>query len=582
MNYTAGAGQSQVLMDRRFPSGYAYNMKLTFFGGARTVTGSCTMIECAGKRLLVDCGLPQGHDEKKIGLELPFKGTEIDYVLLTHAHIDHSGRIPLLVGDGFRGTVHSTEATADLCSIMLADSGHIQEMETEWINRKRKRAGKPLVEPLYTVEDAKKAMDLFSGHPYGVRFTVDVGIEVEFIDAGHLLGSSSIQVWLTEAGQSRHLVFSGDIGNLDQPIINDPVYMKEADIVIMESTYGDRLHDKPEHKSQRVSTEERSKELADIIRDTFQKGGNVIIPSFAVGRTQELLYLLRHIITHQMLEEIPTIPVFLDSPLAIEATKIFSRNIEGYFDDEAMELVEKGLNPLIFDSLTTTVTADESRALNRREESAVIISSSGMCEAGRIKHHLKHNLWRAESTIVFCGYQANGTLGRSILDGAEKVTIFGEHIDIRASVRKLEGISGHADQEGLLKWISSFSKRPRQVFVVHGEEQVAQYFAGFIGSKLDLSAWAPSPNESFDLLEEELPAAKEEKLWYAGLEDLKDALNRMDEVFSGIRVVSDRMKEHGNQVFKDPSSRDAQRLANAIVRFSEELESLRGRWDAAD
>lgn len=580
LNYTPAGFHSQVLMDRRFWKGYAYGMKLTFFGGARTVTGSCTMIECAGKRLLVDCGLPQGSDEKKIGLELPFKGTEIDYVLLTHAHIDHSGRIPLLVGDGFRGTVHSTEATADLCSIMLADSGHIQEMETEWVNRKRKRAGKPLVEPLYTVEDAKKAMDLFSGHPYGMRFTVDVGIEVEFIDAGHLLGSSSIQVWLTEEGKQRHLVFSGDIGNLDQPLINDPVYMDEADFVIMESTYGDRLHEKPIHKSQRVSTEERSKELADIIRDTFQKGGNVIIPSFAVGRTQELLYLLRHIITHNMLEDIPTIPVFLDSPLAIEATKIFSRNIEGYFDEEAMELVAKGLNPLVFDSLTTTVTADESRALNRREGSAVIISSSGMCEAGRIKHHLKHNLWRAESTIVFCGFQANGTLGRSILDGAEKVTIFGEHIDIRASVRRLEGISGHADQEGLVKWISSFTKRPSHVFVVHGEEQVAKYFAGFIGSKLGLSAWAPSPNESFDLLEAQLPVAQEERLWYAGLEDLKEALGRMQEVFSGVKSVSERMKDHSQQVFSDPSSRDAQRLSNAIIRFTEELESLRSRWDA--
>lgn len=554
-------------------------MKLTFFGGARTVTGSCIMVESAGKRLLVDCGLPQGSDEKKIGLELPFRATEIDYVLLTHAHIDHSGRIPLLVRDGFRGTIHSTEATADLCSIMLADSGHIQEMETEWLNRKRKRAGKPEIEPLYTVDDARKAMDLFSGHPYGMRFTVDEGIEVEFTDAGHLLGSSSIQVWLTEDGKQKHVVFSGDIGNLDQPIINDPVYLNDADFVVMESTYGDRLHEKPEHESQRVSTKERSTELARIIEETFQRGGNVIIPSFAVGRTQELLYLLRYIITHDMLPEIQQIPVFLDSPLAIEATKVFSRNIEGYFDEEAMELVRQGFNPLIFDSLTTTVTADESRALNKRKESAVIISSSGMCEAGRIKHHLKHNLWRAESTIVFCGFQANGTLGRSILDGAEKVTIFGEHIDVRASVRRLEGISGHADQEGLITWISNFAKRPHHVFVVHGEEQVAQYFAGLLGSRLDLSAWAPQPNESFELLEGSLPAAKAEKLWVSGLQDLKIAFTQLDEVFGGLKAVSDRMHEHGDEVFQDPSSRDAQRLANAILRFVEDLESLRTRWD---
>lgn len=554
-------------------------MKLTFFGAARTVTGSCTMIECAGKRLLVDCGLPQGNDEKKNGLELPFRAYEIDHVLLTHAHIDHSGRIPLLVKDGFRGTIHSTEATADLCSIMLADSGHIQEMETEWVNRKRKRAGKPEIEPLYTVDDAKKAMDQFTGHPYGMRFTVDQGIEVEFTDAGHLLGSSSIQVWLNEEGEERHLVFSGDIGNLDQPLINDPEYLVEADYVVMESTYGDRLHEKPKYSDQKKSTEARAMELADIIRDTFEKGGNVVIPSFAVGRTQELLYLCRYIITHKLLPEITYLPVFLDSPLAIEATKVFSRNIEGYFDDEAMELVRQGYNPLVFDSLTTTVTADESRALNRRNESAVIISSSGMCEAGRIKHHLKHNLWRAESTIVFCGYQANGTLGRSILDGAEKVTIFGEHIDVRASVKKLEGISGHADQKGLLTWIGSFSKRPKHVFVVHGEEQVAQYFAGLLGSTLDIHAYAPVANESFELLEGELPVAKAEKLWVSGLKDLKLSIEQLDAVFAGLQAVSERMHTHSEEVFSDPSSRDAQRLANAIMRFSEDLESLRSRWD---
>ena len=555
-------------------------MKLTFFGGARTVTGSSTLVECAGKRLLVDCGLPQGNDEKKLGMDLPFRATEIDYVLLTHAHIDHSGRIPLLVRDGFRGTIHSTEATADLCSIMLADSGHIQEMETEWVNRKRRRAGKKEIEPLYTVDDAQKAMELFSGHPYNMRFTVDEGVELEFIDAGHLLGSSSIQLWLTEGTETRHLVFSGDIGNLDQPIINDPMYIKEADFVIMESTYGDRLHKEPEHKTQRVSTRERSKELAEIIRETFLRGGNVIIPSFAVGRTQELLYLLRYIITHKMLPDIPYIPVFLDSPLAIEATKVFSRNIEGYFDDEAMELVHQGHNPLMFDSLTTTVTADESRELNKREGSAVIISSSGMCEAGRIKHHLKHNLWRRESTIVFCGYQANGTLGRSILDGAEKVTIFGEHIDIRASIRRLEGISGHADQKGLVTWLSSFGKAPKHVFVVHGDEEVAQYFAGMISSELSLSAWAPAPQESFDLLEERLPIAKSEKLRASGINDLKIALEHLEVVLKGIQSIAQRMQSHGDEVFKDPTSRDGERLANAIMRFSEDMEMLRTRWDA--
>ena len=555
-------------------------MKLTFFGGARTVTGSCTLIECAGLQILVDCGLPQGHDEKKVGLELPFRASEIDYVLLTHAHIDHSGRIPLLVRDGFRGTIHSTEATADLCSIMLADSGHIQEMETEWQNRKRRRSGKSEIEPLYTVEDAHRAMDLFTGHPYAKRFTVDKGVEVEFTDAGHLLGSSSIQVWLTEGKETKSVVFSGDIGNLDQPIINDPVYLEEADFVVMESTYGDRLHEKPEHASQKVSTEERSKELADIIRETFARGGNVIIPSFAVGRTQELLYLLRYIITHGMLPEIPYIPVFLDSPLAIEATKVFSRNIEGYFDEEAMELVAKGLNPLMFESLTTTVTADESRELNKREGSAVIISSSGMCEAGRIKHHLKHNLWRAESTIVFCGYQANGTLGRSILDGAEKVTIFGEHIDVKASIRKLEGISGHADQAGLVKWISEFGKKPKHVFVVHGDEQVAQFFAGLLATSLGLSAWAPDVNQTFDLMGGVLPIAKRGILETFGPKELQDAYARLDRSFASLQAVADRMHSHGKELGQTPAAREAQRLANAVSRFAEDLDTLYSRWDA--
>ena len=566
-------------MDKCSFKGYHHRMKLTFIGGVRTVTGSCIKIDCDGKQLLIDCGLPQGHDEKKLGMELPFKGSEIDYVLLTHAHIDHSGRIPLLVRDGFRGTVHCTTATADLCSIMLADSGHIQEMETEWLNRKRKRAGKSQVEPLYTVDDAKKAMDLFTGHPYNQRFTVDQGIEVEFTDAGHLLGSSSIQVWLTEAGKTKHLVFSGDIGNMDQPIIQDPVCIQKADFVVMESTYGDRLHPESAYATQKISTEERSRQLAEIIKDTFAKGGNVIIPSFAVGRTQELLYLLRYIIIHKLLPDIPFLPVFLDSPLAIEATKVFSRNIVGYFDEEAMAIVDKGLNPLIFDSLTATVTADQSRELNRRKESAVIISSSGMCEAGRIKHHLKHNLWRPESTIVFCGYQANGTLGRAILDGAKKVTIFGDHIDIRATVTKLENISGHADQAGLINWISCFTERPQHVFVVHGEEQVAQYFAGLLGSSLNLAAWAPRPGESFDLLEDRLPIASEEKLWVAGIADLKQAYVQLDQVFAGVRAVANRMHSHGQEAFKDPSSHNAQKLANAVLRFTEDLEALRSRWD---
>jgi metallo-beta-lactamase family protein len=556
-------------------------MNITFIGAAQTVTGSCTMVECGEKKFLIDCGLPQGNDAKNIGFDLPFPAADIDFVLLTHAHIDHSGRLPLLVKEGFRGRILATDATADLCSIMLADSGHIQEMEAKWQNRKRKRAGQPAIDPLYTVEDAKNAVDLFEGFPYYQRIEVAEGIEAEFIDAGHLLGSSSIQLWLTEGIETRHLVFSGDVGNLDQPLINDPSCLSEADFVIVESTYGDRLHPQPEHATQKVSTEERSRELADIIRETFSRGGNVIIPSFAVGRTQELLYLLRVITTHNLLPEIPQIPVFLDSPLAIEATKVYSRNISGYFDEEAMDLVRKGINPLTFPSLTVTVTADESRKLNARKESAVIISASGMCEAGRIKHHLKHNLWRRESSIVFCGYQAVGTLGRSILDGDERVSVFGEKITVRAEIRKLAGISGHADREGLMHWLSCFSNRPEQIFVVHGEERVAKWFAAHVSSKLGIPAWAPASEESFDLLKDKLPAASalEAEEAVTGAEELDTAYAKLEAVMGELEAVADRFHRHKLRLRTDHDAQPAVKLASAVSRFSAELQELLASWN---
>ncbi|MGI6433561.1 MAG: MBL fold metallo-hydrolase [Sphaerochaetaceae bacterium] len=555
-------------------------MNLTFYGAARAVTGSCTLVQCAGKRILIDCGLAQGSDEKLHGQQLPFKASEIDYVVLTHAHIDHSGRLPLLVKGGFGGTIYCTKATEDLCAIMLADSGHIQEMEAQWESRKNIRAGLQEVEPLYTVEDARKTMDYFVSYQYEERFTIDSGIEAQFDDAGHLLGSASIQMWLTEETEKRHIVFSGDIGNFDQPLINDPVCLSEADFVVMESTYGDRLHPNRPFTSQEEATQSHSEELASIIRQTFAKGGNVVIPSFAVGRTQELLYLLRNIITKNMLPDIPHLPVFLDSPLAIEATNVFSKNIQGYFDQEAMALVEQGINPLLFSSLTTTVTAEESKALNMRKESAVIISASGMCEAGRIKHHLKHNLWRKESTILFCGYQAGGTLGRSILDGADRVTIFGEHIDVKASIQSLIGLSGHADQQGLLQWISCFKKAPRHVFVVHGGQRITQYFAGLLGSTLNLNAWAPEYGESFDLLADVLPVAEKEKRWISGLAELKSAVKQLDASFLSLQEVSERMHQHAKEAFADPSVRDAQRLSDAMARFASEIEKLKNRWNS--
>ena len=553
-------------------------MRITFIGGARAVTGSTILMESGRVKFLIDCGLPQGSDAERFGLNFPFRGDEIDYVLLTHAHIDHSGRIPLLVKEGFKGEIHSTSATAALCAIMLSDSGHIQEMESEWHNRKNRRSGLPLVEPLYTVEEAKRSLDLFVGHPYNERFTLSEGIEVEFTDAGHLLGSSSIQVWLKEGDSERHLIFSGDIGNLDQPIIEDPVRFSSGDFIVMESTYGDRLHEGESYANQEEATYKRSKQLAEIIEETFERGGNVIIPSFAVGRTQELLYLLRYIIDNNLIPNIPYLPVFLDSPLAIEATKVFSRNIKGYFDGEAMEVVKRGENPLIFDSLTTTVTADESKELNFRKESCVIISSSGMCEAGRIKHHLKHNLWRSESTILFCGYQAKGTLGRSILYGSPKVTIFGEQIEVRAAIRKLDNISGHADQKGLLEWLNCLTTPPEHIFVVHGEERIAHYLAGLLGTTLDYKAWAPEVGQSFDLLNDEIPVATEERLWVRALEELKSLYGRLDVAFEKLEGLYRRLHERGANLEKEMSG-DAGRIADAVGRFVEELDALNGRWD---
>lgn len=562
-------------------------MEITFFGAARHVTGSCTMVRCAGTTILIDCGLPQGSDEKDSGMDFPFSPAQIDYVLLTHAHIDHSGRIPLLYKEGFRGTIYCTDATVDLCSIMLADSGHIQEMEAEWKSRKQVRAGKRPVEPLYTVDDATRSMDLFVGCDYDKILDVAPGVRARFVDAGHLLGSSSIEVWLEEDGEKKKLVFSGDIGNFDQPIVKDPAYLDSADFVVMESTYGNRLHTKPEgapEGSHNVPTEVRAKELAEIIRTTFARGGNVIIPSFAVGRTQEILYLIRTIIAHRLIPEIKDIPVFVDSPLSVKATNVFAGNVEGYYDDEAMELVRQGVNPILFPSLVTITDAEDSKALNFRKEPAVIISSSGMCEAGRIKHHLKHNLWRPECTVVFTGYQAGGTLGRSILDGARHVTIFGEQIDVRAEIRKLEGISGHADQDGLVRWLAAFKKKPEEVFIVHGEAEVATWFAGFIGKQLAVNAYAPSPMESFNLLGEVLPAAEPVPFTSAQTKVVQEAFALLEKGRADLDSVVKRMEDAAARLDPAADAHKVARLANAITRLASDLDFLGIKWgrDADD
>lgn len=466
-------------------------LRLSFFGADHQVTGSCHRLEAAGKTILIDCGMHQGMDLYD-NEELAFSPNEVDYILITHAHIDHSGRIPLLYRLGFSGEIHTTGATAALCSIMLRDSAHIQEFEAEWKNRKGKRAGHDPIEPLYTMADAEGVLTLFHSWDYNQLVDLCPGIQIRFIDVGHLLGSASIEIWITEGIETRKIVFSGDIGNLHQPLINDPQYIHETDYVVLESTYGDRNHE--------ASGLDYATTFAQVIQETFDRGGNVVIPSFAVGRTQELLYFLRQIKANNMVKGHGNFTVYIDSPLANEATNIFQENIRGYFDPEAMELVQQGINPLSFPGLTISVTSDDSKAINFDSQKKVIISASGMCDAGRIKHHLKHNLWRPECSIVFVGFQAIGTLGRTIVDGAKTVKIFGEEIDIQAQIIRMPGISGHADQSGLLRWLDAFSPQPRKVFIVHGQSDVCDSFASLIVSRNNVEATAPYFGSTYDLL----------------------------------------------------------------------------------
>lgn len=468
-------------------------MKMQFIGAAHEVTGSCTYLEINGKRLLVDFGMEQGRDMYE-NARIPCAPGAIDYVLLTHAHIDHSGLLPLLYAGGFTGEIHTTDGTASLCSIMLRDSAHIQEFEAEWRSRKARRKGEEPYVPLYTMADALGAIELIRSHPYGERLPLCDGIDIRFTDAGHLLGSSSIEIWATEGDTTRKLVFSGDIGNLNQPLIRNPMYIDEADYVIMESTYGDRKHERPK---------DYVTAFAQILQQTFDRGGSVIIPSFAVGRTQELLYFLRQIKERSLVKGHDGFPVFMDSPLAIEATGVFLRCQKSCYDEEALSFVNAGINPLTFPDLQLATTPEESRAINFDKRCKVIISASGMCEAGRIKHHLKHNLWQPQNTILFVGYQAYGTLGRSLVEGASSVRLFGEPVQVMAQIRQLPGISGHADVDGLTAWIAHV-QNVRRVFIVHGESDTADRFTAHLQNDLGLRAYAPYSGTEFDLIADEL------------------------------------------------------------------------------
>ena len=461
-------------------------MKVTFLGAAHEVTGSCTLVEAAGHRFLVDCGMEQGRNTYE-NEDLPCAPGEIEAVLLTHAHIDHSGRLPYLYKNGYRGPIYATDATTDLCDIMLEDSAHIQEQEAEWKNRKAQRSGREPVEPDYTVQDALAVMEQFRPQPYGKPVAVLPGVQATFTDVGHLLGSSSITLRITEEGRTETIVFSGDIGNSNQPMLRDPQYLTEADYVVMESTYGNRSHGpKPDYVG----------ELAAVLQRTFDRGGNVVIPSFAVGRTQEMLYFIRQIKAENRVRGHGNFEVYVDSPLASKSTTIFRENYSECFDQEALDLVRSGQNPLFFPGLRISETKEDSVAINADPSPKVILSASGMCDAGRIRHHLKHNLWREECTILFVGYQAAGSLGRTLLEGADQVKLFGEEVQVNAEIAQMSGMSGHADHDGLLRWLHSFAPKPGYVFVNHGDDEVCAGFAKELEGE-GYAAEAPYPGGSY-------------------------------------------------------------------------------------
>ncbi|MGI6144395.1 MAG: MBL fold metallo-hydrolase [Clostridia bacterium] len=476
-------------------------MNVQFFGAAGTVTGSCFLVTTEHCKFLVDCGLFQGSKilkELNYG-DFPFEPQEIDFILLTHAHIDHSGLIPKLFKKGFHGNVYATKATTELCSVVLPDSGHIQEMEVERKNRKLARSGGTLLEPIYTAQDARDCMKYFKICSYEEQFEVAPGVLVKFYDAGHILGSAMIKLSIKDKGVERKVVFSGDIGNTNAAIVDDPTKIKEADVVIMEATYGNRYH---------IETENKLDALARVVTQTMEKGGNLVIPSFAVERTQDLVYYLKIMKDNG---QIPPVDIYIDSPMAVEATKVFMQNPE-CFDDELCGMIEgKGAASLFTgEDIHYVLSTEESIALNKVKGGAIIISASGMADAGRIKHHLKHNLWRPECTVLFVGYQAEGTLGRRILDGEDIVRIHGEQIAVNAAIERIDDFSAHADQKGLLEWLNGFEKTPAQVILVHGEEDALETLQRLIERDLKIETKIAEFGMIYDLTMEKLVTKKVE------------------------------------------------------------------------
>ena len=537
-------------------------MKITFLGATKIVTGSNFLVEAAGKKFLVDCGLYQGKAEleEQNYREFDYNPAEIDFMLLTHAHIDHSGRIPKLYNDGFKGPIYAHKATCDLCQIMLPDSGHIQEMEAEWKNKKRIRKGQPTRGPLYTAEDALKCMEIFVPVKYDEIIQVAEDIYVRFNDAGHMLGSSTIEIWAKEDGKETKAVFSGDLGNNDIPLLSEPTMIDNCDYLVMESTYGSRLH---------VRNDQKAELFLKIVSETIDNGGTVVIPSFAVGRTQEILYEINKIKENRHDEEflreyktLMKVPVYVDSPLAISATQIFKENMD-LFEDEVKEEMERGNNPLEFPGLKFTQTADESKALNESDEPSIIISASGMCDVGRIKHHLKHNIWNPKSTILFVGYQAPGTLGYEIVNGAKKVTIFGEEFAVNARIEYIEGYSGHADQEWLMNFVYSFYNKPKHIFLVHGEEESQEVLRNKILENTGIGVTIPEYGETYQL-DDELRIVNRIKI--------KKTLTLKNEVLERLEKLKDELADMEVMVKEDMA--DDELRDEDIFRINEKIKDL--------
>lgn len=473
-------------------------MRIQFCGASTGVTGSCHLITTEHHKILLDCGQFQGGKAMDaMNYEpFPFDPAEIDYMVLSHAHIDHCGRIPLLVKRGFKGDIYCTDATADLLEVMLKDSGYIHEKEAEWKNRKNERAGRPLVEPLYTCNDAIESLKFVKPVLYDQLIELNPEMKIVFNDAGHILGSAITELWVTEGESVSKIVFSGDLGVMERPILRDPTIIKKADYVIMETTYGNRLH--PQNSMD-------VKSLMEIVIKTARRGGTVVIPSFAVGRTQELIYEFNRFYENnrQYQKDLENLMVYVDSPMATTATEVFKRNAQ-VFDDEMKEIITSGDNPLDFKNLRFTRSTEDSIALNHNDRPKVIISASGMCEAGRIRHHLKHNLWNPKASVIFVGYQAEGTLGRLLVEGAKEVTLFGEEIQVNAEIYNLEGFSGHADRDGLLMWLGGFQKEPKHIFLVHGEPESKEDFARTVEQKLGYHPIVVQGNSEFVLEKDEI------------------------------------------------------------------------------